>query len=82
MDRFFSPDNLKRYRRLAVAELPAHERKGILEALAEQWNMFRRECLGSTVKLPIALVRPGPTSKPVFNVRTPARECADTRTSL
>jgi hypothetical protein len=49
MDQFFSPHNLKRYRRLASAELPALERNRILEALAEEWDAFRRECRGSAV---------------------------------
>ena len=49
MDRFFNLDNLKHYHRLTGVELAAPERKRILEALAEQWDIFRRECRGSTV---------------------------------
>lgn len=82
MDRFFSPDNLKHYRRLAVAKLPGSERKRILEALAEQWNVFRREYCGSTVKLPIVFVRPRPISKSTFNVLASAKQCTDTHPSL
>jgi hypothetical protein len=53
MDRFFSYHNLQHYRRLASAALPAPERNRILEALADQWNVFRRECHGSAVHLEI-----------------------------
>ena len=44
MDRFFSPTNLGRYRRLAADESDDTERNRVLTMLAEEWGVFTREC--------------------------------------
>ncbi len=46
MDRFFSPLNLDRYRKLASGAVGDSERHQLLEDLNEEMNAFRREaCL-------------------------------------
>ena len=49
MDRFFGPLNLRRYRRLANAEIESAERTSILKMLAEEWHAFTRECPGRSL---------------------------------
>jgi len=43
MDRFFSPANLIRYRKLAAGALDDRERVRILKVLGEELKAFKRE---------------------------------------
>ena len=44
MARFFTPTNLDRYRMLAGDKIDAPERDRVMQALAQEWNAFTREC--------------------------------------
>lgn len=48
IDRFFSPKNLGRYRKLAGGAISEIERHQLLEDLAEEMNAFRREARMAT----------------------------------
>ena len=43
MERFFSPANLSRYRKLAAGALDDRERVRILKVLGEELKAFKRE---------------------------------------
>jgi len=44
MSTFFNPTNLRRYRSLTDDKINVGERARVLDALAEEWNAFTREC--------------------------------------
>ena len=44
MGRFLGPTNVNRFRRIASSETSSLERNSILQALAEEWDAFVREC--------------------------------------
>jgi hypothetical protein len=48
MGRFFSPTNLRRYRRLVDDKTNAGERTRVLKVLAEEWGALTRECRTAT----------------------------------
>jgi hypothetical protein len=43
MDRFFSPTNLERFRKLASGQIGEVEQHQLLDDLAEEMKVFRRE---------------------------------------
>ena len=43
MARFYSDENIDRYRRLAADEIAPADRSRVLKRLAEEWTAFKRE---------------------------------------
>jgi hypothetical protein len=52
MARFFTPANLDRYRILAGDRIDAPERHRVMQALAQEWRAFTRECQQGRPQLP------------------------------
>lgn len=52
MRRFFSPKNLRRYRRLANGGIGQEEQRQLLKNLAEEMDAFRHEAYGTAVEPP------------------------------
>jgi hypothetical protein len=50
MDRFFNTKSLDRYRKLASNAIDVVERCEIIEALAHEFNTFKRETRATAVK--------------------------------
>ena len=50
MERFFSPMNLDRYRKLAAGNIDPSERFRLLKILREEMKAFRREARAVNVK--------------------------------
>lgn len=50
MDRFFSPVNLIRYRKLAAGAIDDSERFRLLRLLAEEMKTFKREARAAALK--------------------------------
>jgi hypothetical protein len=44
MGRFLDPENLERYRKLTSDKMNAVERNRVLKVLAQEWDVFLREC--------------------------------------